>query len=110
VFHFNGYGWTQVSSTQSGGYALSDRNVWAYSGREAGPSPVVPGTQSVHAAAPVPAGTTGRDAGKKVPGRERGLAVDVPGLVTAVVVLAAPANENTAGIALLDQVAASPPR
>jgi hypothetical protein len=38
-------------------------------------------TQSVHAAAGVPAATTGRDAAKKVPGHKRGLAVDVLGLV-----------------------------
>jgi transposase len=50
-----------------------------------------------------------RDKGKKVPGRKRGLAVDVLGLVIAVVVLAASAHENTAGTALLDQVAASTP-
>jgi transposase len=41
-----------------------------------------------------------------VPGRKRCLAVDVLGLVIAVVVLAASAHENTAGIALLDRVAA----
>jgi transposase len=58
------------------------------------------------AAAGVPASTTGKDAGKRVPGRKRGLAVDVLGLVVAVVVLAASAHENTAGIALLDRVAA----
>jgi len=78
-------------------------------GRRADPTLVVLDTQSVHAAASVPAETTGRDAGKKVPGRKRCLAVDVLGLVIAVVVLAAPAHENTAGIALLDQVAASAP-
>ena len=75
-------------------------------GRLADPGLVVPDTQSVHAAAGVPASTTGRDAGKRVPGRKRGLAVDVPGLVVAVVALAASAHENTAGIALLDRVAA----
>jgi transposase len=75
-------------------------------GRRADPSLVVLDTQSVHAAASVPADTTGRDAGKKVPGRKRCLAVDVLGLVVAVVVLAASAHENTAGIALLDRVAA----
>lgn len=62
-------------------------------------------TQSIHAAVGVPATTTGRDAAKRVPGRKRCLAVDVLGLVVAVVVLAASAHENTAGIALLDQVA-----
>jgi transposase len=75
-------------------------------GRKADPSLVVLDTQSVHAAASVPADTTGRDAGKKVPGRKRCLAVDVLGLVVAVVVLAASAHENTAGIALLNRVAA----
>jgi hypothetical protein len=69
-------------------------------GRLADPSLVVPATQSVHAAAGVPASTTGKDAGKRVPGRKRGLAVDVLGLVVAVAVLVASAHENTAGIAL----------
>lgn len=54
----------------------------------------------------LPAATTGRDAAKKVPGRKRGLAVDVLGLVIAVIVLAASVHDNTAGIALLDRVAA----
>ncbi|WP_405577164.1 transposase [Streptomyces sp. NBC_01190] len=62
-------------------------------------------TQSIHAAAGVPAVTAGRDPAKRVPGRKRGLAVDVLGLVIAVIVLAASAHDNTAGIALLDQAA-----
>jgi hypothetical protein len=41
-------------------------------GRLADPSLVVLDTQSLHAAAGVPAETTGRDAAKKVPGRKRG--------------------------------------
>ncbi|WP_329201848.1 MULTISPECIES: IS5 family transposase [unclassified Streptomyces] len=69
------------------------------------PTLVVLDTQSVHAAAGVPASTTGRDPAKRVPGRKRGLAVDVLGLVIAVAVLAANAHDNTAGVALLDQVA-----
>jgi hypothetical protein len=44
---------------------------------------VVLDTQSVHAAASVPAATTGKDPGKKVPGRKRCLATDVLGLVIA---------------------------
>jgi hypothetical protein len=32
VFHFNGRGWAEVSSTLQGGSAVSDQNVWAYSG------------------------------------------------------------------------------
>lgn len=69
------------------------------------PTLVVLDTQSVHAAVGVPASTTGRDAAKRVSGRKRGLAVDVLGLVIAVVVLAASAHDNAAGIALLGQVA-----
>ncbi|MFB6895658.1 IS5 family transposase [Streptomyces hydrogenans] len=69
------------------------------------PTLVVLDTQSVHAAAGVPVSTTGRDPAKRVPGRKRGLAVDVLGLVIAVIVLAASAHDNAAGIALLDQVA-----
>ncbi|WUN77148.1 IS5 family transposase [Streptomyces erythrochromogenes] len=69
------------------------------------PTLVVLDTQSIHAAAGVPASTTGRDPAKRVPGRKRGLAVDVLGLVIAVVVLAASAHDNTAGVTLLDQVA-----
>ncbi|MEV5159398.1 IS5 family transposase [Streptomyces sp. NPDC053728] len=72
-----------------------------------GPTLVVLDTQSVHVAAGVPASTTGRDAAKRVPGRKRGLAVDVLGLVIDVIVLAAHAHDNAAGIALLDQVAQS---
>ncbi|MER5348692.1 IS5 family transposase, partial [Streptomyces mirabilis] len=66
---------------------------------------VVLDTQRVHAAAGVPASTTGRDAAKRVPGRKRGLAVDVLGLVIAVIVLAASAHDNAADVALLGQVA-----
>ncbi|MEU2742950.1 transposase [Streptomyces sp. NPDC007095] len=76
-------------------------------GQLADPSLVVLDTQSLHAAAGVPAGTTGRDANKKVPGRKRGLAVDVLGLVIAVVVLAASVHDNAFGTALLDKVAAN---
>ncbi|MEU7878374.1 transposase [Microbispora bryophytorum] len=77
--------------------------------RSADPSLVVLDTQSVHAAAGVPSDTTGRDAGKKVPGRKRGLAVDVLGLVIAVVVLAASVHDNAAGIVLLDRLTAATP-
>ncbi|NUK71058.1 IS5 family transposase [Streptomyces lunaelactis] len=74
--------------------------------RLADPSLVVLDTQSFHAAAGVPAGTTGRDAAKKVPGRKRGLAVDVLGLVIAVVVAAASVHDNVVGNLLLDRVTA----
>lgn len=64
------------------------------------PSLVIIDTQSVRVAAGVPKETTGLDANKKTPGRKRGLAVDVLGLVIGVVILAASAHDNEAGIAL----------
>jgi len=69
------------------------------------PTLVILDTQSVRAATGVPAVTTGKDAAKRLPGRKRGLAVDVLGLVIAVTVVAASVHDNAAGIALLDQVA-----
>jgi hypothetical protein len=32
VYHYNGHTWTQVSGTLSGGYAVSDSDVWAFHG------------------------------------------------------------------------------
>lgn len=78
-------------------------------GRAEDPSLVVIDSQSVHAAVNVPAVTTGKDAGKKVPGRKKGIAIDVIGLIIAVVVLAASAHDNKIGTALLDRVAATTP-
>lgn len=78
-------------------------------GRPEDPSLVVADTQSLHAANNVPAATTGKDANKKVPGRKRGLAVDVMGLVIAVVVASAGVHDNVFGTRLLDKVAAKTP-
>lgn len=63
--------------------------------------------RSVHVADGFPASTTGPDPVKRAPGRKRGLAVDVLGLVIAITVLAADAHDNAAGLALLDQVTES---
>lgn len=54
--------------------------------RSEDPTLVILDTQIVRAATGVPVATTGRDAAKRVPGRKRGLAVDVIGLVIAVTV------------------------
>ncbi|MEL5953470.1 hypothetical protein AADR41_01425 [Streptomyces sp. CLV115] len=63
--------------------------------------------RSLHAAAGVPAGTTGRDAAKEVPGRAT--SGDWPltscGLVIAVVVLVASVHDNAFGAGLPDEVA-----
>jgi transposase len=66
-------------------------------------------TQSIRAANHIPAATTGKDAGKKVPGRKRGLAVDALGLIIAVVVTAASVTDNAIGIQLLDKLAEHTP-
>jgi transposase len=78
-------------------------------GRAEDPTAIIMDTQSIRAANHVPAATTGKDAAKKVPGRKRGLAVDVLGLIIAVVVMAASATDNTIGSALLDKVVAHTP-
>lgn len=78
-------------------------------GRAEDPSAVAVDTQSIKAANHVPAATTGKDAGKKVPGRKRGLAVDALGLIIAVVVTAASITDNAIGIRLLDKVAERTP-
>ena len=53
------------------------------------PSAAIVDSQSVKAAETVGAGTRGFDAGKKINGRKRHIAVDVEGLLLAVVVTAA---------------------
>ncbi|MFJ8113924.1 transposase [Streptomyces sp. NPDC096132] len=98
--HF--YKWRDDGTDQ----AIDDLLRWQVrekKGRSADPSPVVLDSQSLHAAAGVPAKTTRRDAVKKVPGRKRCLAIDVLGLVVAVVVPAASAHDNAVGTALPDR-------
>jgi hypothetical protein len=73
-------------------------------GRAEDPTAVVLDTQSIRAANHVPAATTGKDAAKKTPKRKRGLAVDVLGLIIAVVVMAAAATDNQVGVRLIDEV------
>lgn len=78
-------------------------------GRTEDPTAVVLDTQTVHSSVNAPAATTGLDAGKKSRGRKRGLAVDVLGLVIAVMVVAACVHDNTIGIHLVDKVALDNP-
>ncbi len=78
-------------------------------GRGEDPTAVVVDSQTVHAAAGVPADTTGLDPGKKSRGRKRGIATDVLGLLLAVYVTAASVHDNAIGIELLDQVAIDHP-
>nr|WP_234025134.1 transposase [Streptomyces sp. SID8354] len=77
--------------------------------RHEDPTAVVMDSQTVRASVNAPKATTGLDPGKKSPGRKRGIATDVLGLVIAAVVVAASAHDNAIGITLLDKVAASAP-
>jgi hypothetical protein len=77
--------------------------------RHEDPTAVVLDSQTVRASVNAPKDTTGLDPGKKSPGRKRGIATDVLGLIIAVVVTAASVHDNAIGIALLDKVAATAP-
>jgi transposase len=78
-------------------------------GRAEDPTAVVLDSQTVRASLNAPAATTGLDAGKRSPGRKRGIATDVLGLLISVVVVAASVHDNAIGIALLDKVAVHNP-
>jgi transposase len=69
-------------------------------GRDAQPSAAIVDSQSVKAADTVGAGSRGFDAGKKINGRKRHIAVDVEGFLLAVVVTAANVGDR-AGAKLL---------
>ncbi|GGX57455.1 DDE transposase [Streptomyces noursei] len=73
------------------------------------PTAVVMDSQTVRASANAPKETTGLDPGKRSPGRKRGIATDVLGLVIAAVVVAASVHDNAIGITLLDKVTARAP-
>ncbi|SCK24699.1 Transposase [Streptomyces sp. SceaMP-e96] len=65
--------------------------------------------QSVKTSTSVPAKSQGIDAGKKIVGRKRSIITDTLGLLPAVLVTAAGAQDSTAGQTLLDQTAADHP-
>lgn len=70
-------------------------------GRAAAPSAAIIDSQSVRAADTVPSSSRGYDAGKKVNGRKRHLAVDTRGLLLVVLVTAASVQDRDAARALL---------
>lgn len=77
--------------------------------RREDPTAVVLDSQTVRASANAPKETRGLDPGKRSPGRKRGIATDVIGLVIAVIVVAASVHDNAIGTALLDKVARAAP-
>ncbi|MEU5540514.1 transposase [Streptomyces sp. NPDC020362] len=73
------------------------------------PTAVVLDSQTVRASTNAPHQTTRLDAGKKSPGRKRGIATDVLGLAIAVRAVVASAHDNAIGIALLDKAGVAAP-
>lgn len=75
-------------------------------GRDPEPTAGIIDSQSVRAAASVPAATRGYDGGKMVPGRKRHIVVDCLGLLLAVLVTAANVTDREAGASLLARLRA----
>ncbi|WP_326847277.1 IS5 family transposase [Streptomyces kaniharaensis] len=73
-------------------------------GKKAEPTAAIIDSQSVKADATVPTASRGYDAGKKINGRKRHIAVDTLGLLLTVLVTAASVKDNDAGRDLLDQL------
>jgi transposase len=70
-------------------------------GRDPEPTAGIIDSQSVRAAATVPASSRGYDAGKKVPGRKRHILVDCLGLLLAVMVTTASVQDRHAAVTVL---------
>ncbi|WP_245734128.1 IS5 family transposase [Lentzea jiangxiensis] len=92
--------WERAGATQRLLDALRDRARLA-SGRTAAPSAAIIDSQSVRAAPTVATSTRGYDAGKKVQGRKRHIAVDTLGLLVAVLMTPASASDRIAARSLL---------
>ena len=92
--------WERAGGSQRLLDALRDRARLAQS-RAAAPSAAIVDSQSVRAAETVGKATRGYDAGKKVPGRKRHIAVDTMGLLLAVLVTPASTQDRVAARSLL---------
>lgn len=73
-------------------------------GRDPQPTAASADSQSVRAAATVPASSRGYDAGKKVPGRKRHIVTDCLGLLLVVMVTTASVHDSNAAVDLLERV------
>jgi transposase len=92
--------WARASSWQEIHDALRDL-VRVYEGRNPLPTAAIIDSQSVRGADTVPTTSRGYDAGKKVNGRKRHIAVDTGGLLLAVVVTIAGIQDRDAAHRLL---------
>jgi len=82
---------------------LRDR-VREAAGRDPKPTAAIIDSQSVKAAASVPAASRGFDGGKKVNGRKRHIALDTLGLLLTVLITAASVTDREAGRTLLERL------
>jgi transposase len=98
-------GWESAGVTVEVLDALRDR-VRLAEGRVAAPSAAIIDSQSVKAAETVGRSTRGYDAGKKINGRKRHIAVDTLGLLLCVLVTAASVQDRDGARPLLDLLAA----
>lgn len=98
-------GWEKAGVTQQVLDGLRDR-VRLAGGRLAAPSAAIIDSQSVKAAETVGATSRGFDAGKKINGRKRHIAVDTLGLLLCVLVTAASVQDRDGARPLLEQLAA----
>lgn len=73
-------------------------------GRDPEPTAAIVDSQTVRASAAVPRATSGWDGGKRTPGRKRHVVVDALGLLLAVIVTAASAQDRDAARPLLDRL------
>lgn len=99
-------GWEKAGGTQQVLDGLRDR-VRLAEGRAAAPSAAIIDSASVKAAETVGKPSRGYDAGKKINGRKRHIAVDTLGLLLCVLVTAACVQDRDAARPLLDQLAAA---
>lgn len=98
--------WEAAGLTQQVLDGLRDR-VRLHEGRTAEPTAGIIDSQSVRAAQTVPVTSRGYDAGKKVTGRKRHIAVDTLGLLLCVLVTAASVQDRDGAPPLLSMLAAS---
>lgn len=92
--------WARAGSWQAIHDALRDL-VRVHNGRNPAPTAAIIDSQSVRGADTVPGATRGYDAGKKVNGRKRHIAVDTGGLLLAIVVTIAGIQDRDAAHRLL---------
>jgi transposase len=98
--------WQATGVTQQVLDGLRDR-VRLREGRSAEPTAGIIDSQSVRAAQTVAAASRGYDAGKKVNGRKRHIAVDTPGLLLCVLVTTASVQDRDGARPLLQRLAGS---